>query len=202
MSLNDITIKLFDYVDNDTKENKAKLLLLLKTFKDDIKEQEDKLIEAKEIYNSLIHQRRIIQNDKYELYYFERNELYKKWKKSREYKDLIELVNFLPPELEEIPEIYTYNYNFYIPEKKDEPEVDGEVDDEDEDYDDDEDEDEDKSLPPTPKKKEDKSLPPTPKKKEDKSLPPTPKKKECPPGSILNEKTGRCNKIKTKKNPP
>ena len=181
MSIIDITMKLFDYIDNDTKENKGKLLSLLKEYKDNNKENEDKIIEAKENYNTNIKQHRLNQIDQYESYHFERNQLYIKWKKSKQYKDLLELVNFLPPEFVEIPEIYTYNYisgpNIVV--TNDNPSE--FIEESEDDY--------EEQLPKVeqPSKVE----PPKVKAKP---------KKECPPGTILNPITGRCNKIKEPKN--
>ena len=111
--MNDISIKLFDYIDNDSKENKSKLLSLIKTFKDDLKSKEDDMITAKEVFNANINNKRIKQEEIYRLYHFERMQLYNEWRKSKSYKDLLNLVNYLPPEFEYIPDIFTHNYKHY-----------------------------------------------------------------------------------------
>jgi hypothetical protein len=108
--MNNISFKLFDYIENDTKENKSKLLLSIKEHKDNLKNKEDEIITAKEIFNATINQKRNQQQEAYKLYHYERMQLYNKWKKTKLYKDLLELVNYLPPEFEEIPDIFTYNY--------------------------------------------------------------------------------------------
>jgi len=111
--MNDISIKLFDYIDNDSKENKSKLLSLIKTFKDDLKNKEDDMITAKEVFNATINNKRIQQEEIYRLYHFERMQLYNEWRKSKSYKDLLNLVNYLPPEFEYIPDIFTHNYKHF-----------------------------------------------------------------------------------------
>ena len=133
----------------------------------------------KEAYKTKYENPRIENNLKYDLYLRERKKLVNEWKTDKKSLALmLNFINFKRPELEDIPEIYTYQNIDLNPDKK-------------------------TSFvqKPIAKPSKEKECPPgkvlNPKSgrciTEKPSKPTEPsKEKECPPGKVLNPKTGRC----------
>ena len=173
MSLvSEVGFSLLNYIDNsDDLSAKATLLKLLNDHKDNKNKENDELIKATTLYNVKYEQPRNENNINYNIYYNQREELYNKWKESNELKDLIELVNLLPPDMKHVPDIYTYTFNIktnFSKKPKEEPKA------------------KPKEEPKAKPKEEPKAKP-----KEE------PKAKECPEGKEINPVTGRCvNKCK------
>jgi hypothetical protein len=108
--LNDIYIHLSNYIENKNDIDKSKIMILINQHNDYLKKEEEKIIEKKQIYKTLIENIRIENDMKYNDYIETKNELFLKWKSNNKLEDLIELVKKLPPELKNIPEIYTYTF--------------------------------------------------------------------------------------------
>lgn len=116
--LDNIYIHLSNYIENKNDIDKSKIMILVKEHYDNLKKEEDIIIEKKQKYNTLIENLRIENDMKYNDYSISKNELFLKWKLSNKLEDLIELVKKSPPELKNIPEIYTYTFFNKKEEKK------------------------------------------------------------------------------------
>jgi len=101
---------LLDYIDNDKKTSKDKVILELEKFKKEQQDISDKEIENKTKYMVEYENPRIEQNALYESYYNEREDIYNEWKNKKTAQLLYDLVHIKQPVLKEIPDIYTYNY--------------------------------------------------------------------------------------------
>jgi len=125
--VSELGFSLLNYIDNsEDLAAKANLLKLLDDYKNNKNKENDELINAITLYNVKYEQPRNENNINYENYYSSREILYNKWKESNELKDLINLVNLLPPDIKYVPDIYTYTFNIKTnfstkPKKEEEP---------------------------------------------------------------------------------
>ena len=168
--LNDIYIHLSNYIENNNELDKSKIIVLINKYNENLKKEEEFIIDKKQKYNTLIENLRIENSLKYNDYIDTKNELYLKWKDENKLENLIALIKKTPPELKNIPDIYTYTFfnnkkEKEIPKKKEEE---------------------------IPKKKEEEEIPKKkeeeiPKKKEEKKK----KEKEIPEDKVINPLTGR-----------
>ena len=165
VTIRNIGEALLSHIENKDKTPIKTLNHLINEHKTRLQGIDDINMYKKEAYKTKYENPRIENNLKYDLYLRERKKLVNKWNTNKKSLALmLDIINFKRPELEEIPEIYTYQNINLNPDKK-------------------------TSFVQKPAKPaKEKECPPG------KVLNPKTGicEKECPPGKVLNPKTGRC----------
>jgi len=156
IAVSDISDAIFNHIEKRHIYPIEKVKLCLSKYNNDMQEKQRIIDNKKFEYAEKYETNRNIQDQLYDTYLQERKELYDQWKKDKSKATLHKMLN-MSFEYKEIPEIYTYSV---ISDK------------------------------PVPKPKE---------KVEPKPNITTKTSKDCPPGKVLNPKTGRCITDKTAK---
>ena len=99
-----------NYIDNDKKTSKEKVILELEKYKNDLQSVIDKDIENKTKYIIDYENPRNEQDALYNTYYTEREIIYNEWLHKKTANLLYDLVHIKKPEFKNIPHIYTHNY--------------------------------------------------------------------------------------------
>tara|TARA_B110001450_G_scaffold74437_1_gene70928 strand:+ start:1534 stop:2340 length:807 start_codon:yes stop_codon:yes gene_type:complete len=112
-SLNNLSNKLYELINNENYDTND-----INVFKEMINKYYDnitnnnKYLQEKELYyNTNINNPRIVQNELYETYKNERQELYDSWLKNKNIETIKNLSTFDKFDYKYIPEIYTYNFH-------------------------------------------------------------------------------------------
>ena len=169
ISAKDIYYSIFNSVENDKVYPIENIKLNIEKYnnikKKNLSDINEKVIKYIEIYDNP----RIQSENNYNEYVYNRNILYNIWKENPNKQNVYNLINFEKPELNDIPEIYTYTV---IQDKREKKEKrDNDV----------------IHKPKVPKPDESKV-----------AKPKIPKKRVCPEGQVINPNTGRCVKINSK----
>ena len=110
-SLNNISNKLYELINNENYEpNDTKILKEMITKYYENINNNNKILEEKELYyNTHINNPRIVQNELYETYINEREELYNSWLVNKNIESMRKLSSFNKFDYKHIPNIFTYN---------------------------------------------------------------------------------------------
>ena len=111
-SLNNISNKLYELINNDINESKDINIFknMINDYYDDINNKK-KILDEKELYyNTNINNPRIVQNELYNKYITEREELYNLWTNNKNIDTFNQLSKFEKFNYIYIPDIYTYNF--------------------------------------------------------------------------------------------
>ena len=111
-SLNNISNKLYELINNDINESKDINIFknMINDYYDDINNKK-KILDDKELYyNTNINNPRIVQNELYNKYITEREELYNLWENNKNIDTFNQLSKFEKFNYKDIPHIYTYNF--------------------------------------------------------------------------------------------
>ena len=126
-SLNDISYKLYENINMNDTINNIKQVQLKNLITDYFKNMETKEIlnsEKNIYYSENFKNKRMIQDELYEQYVSDRYIIYEKWLNDKSIFNIHSLSSFQKFEFEQIPDIYTYNFeinnNFGL-NKSDEP---------------------------------------------------------------------------------
>ena len=112
-SLNNVSNKLYELINNENYDTNDINVFkeLINKYYDNIINKNKNLEEKELYYNTNINNPRIVQNELYETYKNERQELYDSWLKNKNIETIRNLSTFQKFDYKYIPEIYTYNFD-------------------------------------------------------------------------------------------
>jgi hypothetical protein len=107
--VHNLGLLLTQVINNNSSQNKATLLTSIHNFKTKQQLEQEKLIKNRDYYHTNFILKRLENDTNYNEYIHNRSLLFKEWQRNKSLANLDKLMNYKLPQINLVPDIYTYN---------------------------------------------------------------------------------------------